>query len=59
MIQSRHGVGESDGNGYFQVDVGEGEPIRFTDASGGSCEVSLASVKPVNDFASVGRVVCR
>lgn len=59
MIQSKHGVGESDGNGYFQVDVGEGEPIRFTDASGGSCEVSLAAVRPANDFASVGKVMCR
>jgi hypothetical protein len=59
MIQSRHGVGESDVNGYFQIDVGDSEPIRFTEASGGSCEVSVAAVKPANDFASVGKVVCR
>ena len=59
MIQSRHGVGESDSRGYFQVDVGESEPIRFTQAAGGSCEVDLAAVKPVNDFASLGKVVCR
>jgi hypothetical protein len=59
VIQSRHGVGESDGNGYFQVDVGAGEPIRFNQDAGGSCEVTLGNVKPVRDFASVGKVVCR
>ena len=59
VIQSRHGVGETDGNGYFQVDVGAGEPIRFTQDAGGSCEVTLGNVKPVRDFASVGKVVCR
>ena len=58
-IQSRHGIGESDGNGYFQVDAGAGEKIRFTDASGSSCEVSLGAVKAVRDYASLGRVVCR
>jgi hypothetical protein len=58
-IQSRHGIGESDGNGYFQVDTGEGEKLRFTDAGGASCEVALGSVKAVDDFASVGKVVCR
>jgi len=41
------------------VDVGEGEPVRFTAASGGSCEVDLRAARPVNDFASVGKVVCR
>lgn len=58
-IQSRHGIGESDGNGYFQVDAGAGETIRFTEASGSSCEVSLGAVKAVRDFASLGKVVCR
>lgn len=58
-IQSRHGIGESDGNGYFQVDAGAGEKIRFTEASGSSCEVSLGAVKPVRDYASLGKVVCR
>jgi hypothetical protein len=58
-IQSRHGIGESDGNGYFQVDAGAGEKVRFTDASGSSCDVSLGAVKPVRDYAPLGRVVCQ
>lgn len=58
-IQSRHGVGESDGSGYFQIDAGDGEALRFTDAGGSACEVRLADVKPVKDFASLGKVVCQ
>ena len=58
-IQSRHGVGESDARGYFQVDAGDGETIHFTDGTGASCDVTLPGVKPVNDFASVGKVLCR
>jgi hypothetical protein len=59
MIQARHGVGESDANGYFQVDAGAGEAIRFTDASGGSCSVTVREARPVNDFVAIGKVVCR
>lgn len=59
MIQSPHGVGQSDSNGYFQIDAGNGETIRFTGGAGLSCEVRLGELKPVNDFASIGKVLCR
>jgi hypothetical protein len=59
MIQARHGIGESDANGYFQIDAGAGEAIRFTDASGGSCSVTVREARPVNDFVAIGKVVCR
>ena len=59
MIQSRYGVGESDGSGFFQIDTGDGDALRFTVPDGGGCEVRLSDVSPVNDFAHLGKMVCR
>lgn len=58
MVRSKRGVGQTDSNGYFQVDASGNEAIALT-GSGAPCDISAAGAKPENDFASMGKVVCR
>jgi hypothetical protein len=59
MVQSHRGVGQSDERGYFQIEVGEHETLAFTGGQGGPCEVRIPSVTPHDDYASLGKVICR
>jgi hypothetical protein len=58
MVQAPHSFGETDDNGYFQIDVADGDLLFFTGGSDG-CKLHISGVKPRNDFASLGKVVCR
>lgn len=58
MVKAPHSVGETDENGYFQVDTANGEVLTFTrDTS--SCAVTLERVSARNDFVSLGKTVCK
>jgi hypothetical protein len=59
MVQTKRGVGESDGQGYFQVDAGSGDSLLFTAADGASCHVHLGEIARRGAFASLGRIVCQ
>jgi hypothetical protein len=58
LVQAPHSVGESDENGYFQIDAANGDSLAFTRGSS-RCEVRLAGATPRNDFVSLGKVVCK
>jgi len=58
MVEAPHAVGETDDNGYFQVDVAGDDLLTFTRA-GTRCEVRVSGAKPNNDFASLGKVICK
>lgn len=58
MIQAPRSVGESDDNGYFQMDVASNDTLTFTRGNQ-SCEVRVSGAKPVNDFVSLKKVVCK
>jgi Mat/Ecp fimbriae outer membrane usher protein len=58
MVQAPHSIGETDENGYFQVDVADGDLLAFTRGSD-HCKSQVSGVKPRNDFASLGKVVCQ
>lgn len=58
MVDAPHSVGETDDNGYFQIDAAEGELLRFTRGSS-RCEVRMAAASPRNDLVSLGTVTCR
>ena len=59
MVQSRRGIGETDTRGYFQIEVGAQDQLTFTGDEGTTCHVAVAGVVPHDDYASMGRVLCR
>ena len=58
LVQAPHSVGETDENGYFQIDAANGDSLAFTRGSA-RCEVRLDGAVPRNDFVSLGKVVCK
>lgn len=58
MVRAPHSVGETDEDGYFQVDTANGEVLTFTRAAS-SCSVKLAGLTARHDFVSLGKTVCR
>jgi hypothetical protein len=59
LVRSGRSVSETDANGYFQIDVTRGQPIKVGAGVGASCNVPFATLKVQNDYASIGKVVCK
>jgi outer membrane usher protein FimD/PapC len=58
-VQGKRGIGESDALGYFQIDAGSGDSLRFTAADGASCIVRLGDLATRAGYVSLGKVVCQ
>ncbi len=58
LVRSPKGISQTDRNGYFQLDVRNGDPVTIEQREGQTCQVALPKVMTKNDFASLGRVVC-
>jgi hypothetical protein len=58
-VKSKRGVGESDGEGYFQIDAARGDTLVFTSADGESCSAGVGDIAARGVYASLGKVICR
>ena len=58
-VQSPSGIGETDDNGYFQIDVAAGETLSFDSAGAGACQAIVGSAQKKDDLVALGKVVCR
>jgi outer membrane usher protein FimD/PapC len=58
-VQSPNGIGETDDNGYFQIDVAAGEMLSFDSGAAGSCQANVGTPKTRKDLVALGKVVCR
>jgi hypothetical protein len=58
-VQSRRGVGETDENGYFQIDSTSGDTLLFTQADGSTCRVDVGELRSHSSYVSLGRTLCR
>lgn len=56
-VESRRSIGQTDSDGYFQIDVGRSDSLVVT-PGGGTCRIALAGAKPRNSYASLGKVKC-
>lgn len=54
-----HGIGRTDGEGYFQIEAGKNEELRLTDASGTDCTMIIEPAQPDGGLVSAGDVKCR
>lgn len=59
LVRSGRSVSETDANGYFQIDVTRGQPIKVGAGVGATCNVPFATLRVQNDYASIGKVVCK
>jgi hypothetical protein len=58
-VESTRGIGETDGHGYFQIDVASGDRLSFTAGGDRSCQVQLGAIGEARNFAKIGKVICR
>jgi Mat/Ecp fimbriae outer membrane usher protein len=59
MVMSRRGVGQTDDNGFFQIDVESNDALAFKLDGETKCDVTLAGLNVHGDYARLGKVVCR
>jgi hypothetical protein len=60
LVQSARGIGETDRNGYFQVDVAAGDLLEFKARASGTCHVRIDPAKPRDkDYLSLDKVTCK
>jgi len=59
LVQTAKSVSETDDNGYFQIDIRQGDEITVGKANEASCHIGLEKIAVQNDFASIGRVICK
>jgi hypothetical protein len=56
-VRSARGISETDSAGYFQLDVTRNDNI--TVGEGARCKVQLAKLTVKNDYAALGKVLCK
>ena len=57
LVRSDRGMSETDSKGYFQVDVTRNDTL--TVGENAQCKVQLGKLAVKNDYAALGRVLCR
>lgn len=58
-VTSRRGIGQSDADGYFQIETTRNETLSFSQSVGIGCSVNVGSLDLRNDFVRLGEVICR
>jgi hypothetical protein len=59
LVETAKGIAQTDSNGYFQVDVRQGDPITVSKGDSPMCQIQLPDLRIRNDFASAGKAVCK
>ena len=59
LVQTQKSVAETDGSGYFQIDVRRGDAITVDRHGPPACSIKLPQVVVHDDFASIGKVACQ
>lgn len=58
-VQGERGVGQTDEEGFFQIDASQSELLKLTGGNGRPCEIRLNLIEPKGDYARIGKMVCR
>jgi outer membrane usher protein FimD/PapC len=59
LVATPKAIGETDSNGFFQIDLRNGDAITIGTEGAHTCSVALPKLLLQQDFASVGKVICR
>lgn len=58
-VKSRRGIGQSNAEGFFQIETSENDHLTFNSGENDVCSVAIDGVETNRDYASVGKVICR
>jgi hypothetical protein len=58
-VAGSHGIGRTDGDGYFQIETNRDDEIRLTREGGAGCTIAIGPAKPVQGLVSAGDMMCR
>lgn len=58
-VETAHGLGETDEHGFFQVDVADGDELRFSRGLALLCRASLTNPQPERGYVAAGKVTCK
>ena len=58
-IVGAHGIGRTDGEGYFQIETKSGDELRVTALNGDTCAMTVRPAKAVDGLVSGGEMICR
>jgi hypothetical protein len=58
-ITGSHGIGRTDGEGYFQIETNSNDELRLTRAGGRGCTMTIGPAKAVQGLVSAGDLQCR
>lgn len=59
VVTSKHGMGQSNEDGYFQIETAASDQLAFETGSTGRCTVDVALQEQRGDFARLGKVLCK
>lgn len=59
MISSRRGLGESNSEGFFEIETSANDVLSFDGGDKDSCKVKVGELNGKLDYAPIGRVVCQ
>jgi outer membrane usher protein FimD/PapC len=57
-IVGPHGIGRTDGEGYFQIEANSGDGLRLSQGAA-TCTMTVTPARPVNGLVSGGDIGCR
>lgn len=58
-IRGPHGIGRTDGEGYFQIEANREDRLEVSSDSGAKCTVSVPETEIRDGYVSAGDVMCR
>lgn len=57
-ISGSHGIGRTDGEGYFQIETNSSDELRLSRAGGSVCTMRIRPAKPAGGLVSAGDLEC-
>ncbi|WP_337847883.1 TcfC E-set like domain-containing protein [Sphingomonas sp.] len=58
-ITATAGIGQTDGQGYFQVETGTSDMLKVQARDGRVCRLSISTLRATNGFAALGEQQCQ
>jgi hypothetical protein len=59
LVSNPAGIGETDDNGYFQIEAESGSALEVGMRGGAACHVDLPQLQPQDGYAPLGTLICR
>lgn len=58
-VSGKHGIGRTDGEGYFQIETNGKDQLRLAGRDGRGCQMAVPAAQPAGGLVSAGDLICR